>query len=140
MPILLTTGHFATHTAWGLEDFLGRHRHDLVPKIAAALCLEHLGALAWPLDRQDGTPDSVHKFGCMFASPHRAVIDAVRRGLDRAGVTESRVLRPFVPDTTGRSPDGTTWPGDRGPFWHGAGLHLRRTGRRLLRRQPSPRR
>lgn len=46
VPILLTTGHFATHTAWGLEDFLDRHRDDLVPKIAAALCLEHLGALA----------------------------------------------------------------------------------------------
>ncbi|WP_405904083.1 hypothetical protein OG696_35830 [Streptomyces sp. NBC_00656] len=120
--ILLTTGHFATHTAWGLEDFLDRHRDDLVPKIAAALCLEHLGALPWSLDRQEGVPASEYEFGCVFASPHQAVIDTVRRGLDRAGVTESRVLRPFVPDTTGRSPDGTTWPGDGSAFWHNAGL------------------
>lgn len=120
--ILLTTGHFTTHTAWGLEDFLDRHRDDLVPKIAAALCLEHLGALPWPLDQQEGVPESPYEFGCVFASPHQAVIDTVRRGLGRAGVTESRVLRPFVPDTTGRSPDGTTWPGDGSAFWHTAGL------------------
>ncbi|MGP3751127.1 hypothetical protein B046DRAFT_05850 [Streptomyces sp. LamerLS-316] len=120
--ILLTTGHFATHTAWGLEAFLERHRDDLVPRIAAALCLEHLGALAWPLDRREGVPESEYEFGCTFASPHQAVIDAVRQALHRAGVTESRVLRPFVPDTTGRSPDGTTWPGDGSAFWHSAGL------------------
>ncbi|MFG3149822.1 hypothetical protein [Streptomyces sp. NPDC048243] len=120
--VLLTTGHFTTHTAWGLDAFLERHRDDLVPKIAAALCLEHLGARTWPHDQHEGVPAREHEFGCTFASPHQAVIDAVRRGLDRAAVTESRVLRPFVPDTTGRSPDGTTWPGDGSPFWHSAAL------------------
>ena len=42
--------------------------------------------------------------------------------MDRARVTDSIVLRPFVPDTTGNSPDGTSWPGDGCPFWHTAGL------------------
>jgi len=42
--------------------------------------------------------------------------------MSRAAVTEARVLRPFVPETSGRSPDGLTWPGDGGPFWHAAGL------------------
>ncbi len=120
--VLLTTGHFTTYTAWGLEAFLDRHRDDLVPKIAAALCLEHLGARPWPHDKQPEGPVPQHEFGCVFASPHQKVIDAVRGGLDRAAVTESRVLRPFVPDTTGRSPDGTTWPGDGSAFWHTAGL------------------
>ncbi|GAA2768872.1 hypothetical protein GCM10010103_79160 [Streptomyces paradoxus] len=46
--VLLSTGHFATEEAWGLEAFLERHREDLVPRIAAALCLEHLGARVAP--------------------------------------------------------------------------------------------
>jgi len=113
--VLLTTGHFAIEEVWGMEAFLSAHREDLVPRIAAALCLEHLGARA-----VDG--DEEYEFGCCFATPHPPVIDAMRRALTTAEVTEARVVRPFVPDVTGRSPDGKTWPGDGGPFWHAAGL------------------
>ncbi|MFD8110310.1 hypothetical protein [Streptomyces microflavus] len=120
--VLLSTGHFATAEAWGLEAFLERHREDLVPRIAAALCLEHLGALVAPPGRSDHVPGVTHEFGACFATPHPAVVDSMRSALERAEVTEPRVLRPFVPHLSGTSPDGTTWPGDGGPFWHTAGL------------------
>lgn len=120
--VLLTTGHFAIEEAWGVEDFLARHADDLVPRIAAVLSLEHLGALPSRIDVERGADVPEHEFGCVFASPHRALIDRVRAALDRAAVTEARVLRPFVPDASGRSPDGLTWPGDGCPFWHAAGL------------------
>jgi hypothetical protein len=120
--ILLSTGHFAIEEAWGVEAFLARHRETLVPKIAAAISLEHLGARVAPEGRSGHKADQDYEFGCCFSTKHRPVIDAMRAALDQAQVTESRVVRPFVPDLTGRSPDGTTWPGDGGPFWHAAGL------------------
>lgn len=113
--VMLTTGHFAIEEAWGVPAFLSAHRADLVARIAAALCLEHLGARA-----DEGDED--YEFGCCFTTQHRPVIDAMRTALTASKVTEARVVRPFVPDTTGCSPDGKTWPGDGGPFWHDAGL------------------
>jgi hypothetical protein len=120
--VLLSTGHFAIEEAWGLEAFLATHAHDVVPRIAAAVSIEHLGALARPEDYVGSSLSVEHEFGACFATPHRALIDAARGAMDRARVTDSIVLRPFVPDTTGNSPDGTTWPGDGCPFWHTAGL------------------
>ena len=120
--VLLSTGHFAIEEAWGVEAFLASHATDLVPRIAAAVSIEHLGALARSEDYEDGGTTAEHEFGACFATPHRAVIDVARGAMDRAAVTDSIVLRPFVPDTTGNSPDGTSWPGDGCPFWHSAGL------------------
>jgi len=120
--VLLTTGHFAIEEAWGVESFLASHVDDLVPRIAAVLSLEHLGALPSRIDVERGVDVPDHEFGCVFASPHRALIDRVRAAVVRAEVTEAGVLRPYVPDTSGRSPDGMTWPGDGCAFWHAAGL------------------
>jgi hypothetical protein len=120
--VLLTTGHFAIEESWGVEHFLYSHADDLVPRIAAVLSLEHLGALPSRVDRDRGTDVPEHEFGAFFTSPHRAVIDSVRAAMIDAAVTDARVLRPFVPDVSGHSPDGMTWPGDGGPFWHTAGL------------------
>ena len=120
--VLLSTGHFAIEEAWGLEAFLAAHADDLVPRVAAAVSIEHLGALARPEDYAGTGLISTYEFGACFATPHRAVIDVARGAMDRAAVTDSIVLRPFVPHTTGTSPDGTSWPGDGCPFWHTAGL------------------
>ena len=117
--VLLTTGHFVVDQAWGLETWLERHRADLVPRITSAISLEHLGALPSP---SDGDEAGDHEFGCVFATAHPTLLDIMRRALERARVTEPRVIRPFVPHAAGTSPDGCTWPGDGGPFWHSAGL------------------
>ena len=50
--VLLTTGHFAIEEAWGVEHFLASHADDLVPRIAAVLSLEHLGALPSRVDKR----------------------------------------------------------------------------------------
>ena len=118
--VLLSTGHFAIEEAWGVEAFLHQHATDLVPRIAAVLSLEHLGALAREEDYPDSGLTTEYEFGCCFATPHRAVVDAARGAMDRAAVTDSLVLRPFVP--VADSPDGTGWPADGSPFWHIAGL------------------
>jgi hypothetical protein len=120
--VLLSTGHFAIEEAWGVEAFLDQHATDLVPRIAAVLSLEHLGALAREEDYPDSSLTTEYEFGCCFATPHRALVDAARGAMDRAAVTDSLVLRPFVPHTTGHSPDGTSWPADGSPFWHTSGL------------------
>jgi len=114
--VLLSTGHFASSQAWGVEAFLAAHRDDLGPRIAAAVTLEHLGA------RATGSGDAGHEFGCAFTSPHPALIDATRRTLLRAAVTEARVVRPYLPGPGGHAPDPMTWPADGAPFWHTAGL------------------
>jgi hypothetical protein len=120
--VLLSTGHFVHELASGVRNFLEQHAQDLVPRIAAVLTLEHLGALPSRIDRERGTSQLEYEFGCFFATPHRALIDVVRAALIEADVTEARVLRPFLPDTSGLSPDGLTWPADGCGFWTQAGL------------------
>ncbi|GAA1996613.1 hypothetical protein [Microbacterium pumilum] len=118
--VLLSAGHFAIELAWGVEAWLAAHKDDLVPKVAAAICLEHLGALPSRSDVECGTDVSPYEFGAFFSSPHPVIIDLLRASLDRAEVTESLVLRPFVP--LPGNPAVMMWPGDGGPFWHTAGL------------------
>jgi hypothetical protein len=115
--LVLSSGHFSTRTAWGLATFLRRHRDGLVSRTVAAISVEHLGALAWEPHASGYDVPGDFELGCFFASPHRGVIDVVRRALDRAEVTDSIVLRPFTEDETGESLDGTGWPGDGTVLW-----------------------
>ena len=70
--VLLSTGHFAIEEAWGLESFLTTHADDLVPRIAAAISIEHLGALARREDYVGNGVIAEYEFGACFATPHRA--------------------------------------------------------------------
>jgi hypothetical protein len=120
--VLLSTGHFAG--GWntlGANAFIERHRDGLVARTAAAVTVEHLGALEW-LARPDGgfaltgRPEE----GGFFASPFDAVIDPARAALRAARFIPDRVMRPFSPNE--RSPDLRAWPGDGEGFWAIAGL------------------
>jgi hypothetical protein len=118
--VLLSTGHFAGN-ALGTETFINTHRDDVISRTAAALTVEHLGALAWLPDANGNfnlTGD--YELGGCFAAPFDALISPTRSALAEARVTENRVMRPFGTDS--RSPDGLVWPGDGEGFWVMAGL------------------
>jgi hypothetical protein len=118
--VLLSTGHMAGD-ALGTETFIKRHLDDLIARSAAALTVEHFGALAWLPDASGQfTTTGAYELGGAFASPMNAVIDPVRAALQAARVTEDRVMRGFGTDQ--RSPDGTRWPGDGEAFWAVAGM------------------
>jgi hypothetical protein len=118
--VLLSTGHFAGN-ALGTETFIDVHRDDLIRRTAAALTVEHFGALAWlPGANGKFELNGEYELGGCFAAPFDAVIDPARAALQQARVTEDRVMRPFGTDT--RSPDGLVWPGDGEGFWTMAGL------------------
>jgi hypothetical protein len=120
--VLFGTGHFAGQLrSLGTEAFIERHRDDLIARTAAAVTLEHLGALEW-LPGPDGSfaLTGVHEDGGFFASPYDAVIDPARAALGAARFKPDRVMRPFIPDQ--RSPNWTAWPADGAGFWILAGL------------------
>jgi hypothetical protein len=126
--VLLATGHFAAGDL-GTVDFVFRHKQDLIKRTAAELTIEHLGALEW-LPGADGKYALTGKYelGGSFTSPFPAYVDLMRRTLQRARVTEDRVLRPWVPfawtdpSPPGAPPDGLTYPGDGEAFWSRGGL------------------
>jgi hypothetical protein len=119
--VLAATGHFAGN-ALGVTTFCKRHKDDLIARTAAAVTIEHLGALEW---LPSGVDDEYHltgqyEFGAFFSAPFDAVIDPCRAALIQAEVTEDRVIKPFSSDTS--SPDGEAWPGDGQPWWAISGL------------------
>jgi hypothetical protein len=118
--VLLSTGHFAGN-ALGTETFINTHRDDVIQRTAAALTVEHLGALEWLPDANgEFKLTGGYEMGGCFAGPFDAVISPARAALADARVTEDRVMRPFGTDS--RSPDGLVWPGDGEGFWVIAGL------------------
>jgi hypothetical protein len=134
--VVLSTGHFAAGDL-GTSAFMENHLDDLVKRTAAALTIEHLGALEW-LPGPDGRYGLTgnYELGGSFTSPFPAYVGLMRKALQRARVTEDRVLRPWVPavytnaadplhsggQPGGVSPDGLTWPGDGESFWARGGL------------------
>ena len=117
--LLCATGHFAGN-ALGCTTFVERHKDDLVARTAAAITIEHLGALEWLADSSGNyVKTGQYELGGIFSAPFNAVIDPCRASLQQAQVTEDRVMRPF---STGSSPDGLIWPGDGQPLWAIAGL------------------
>jgi hypothetical protein len=125
--VLLSTGHFAAGDL-GAVDFVNRHHDDLIKQTAAELTIEHLGALEW-LPGPDGRYGLTgnYEIGGSFVSPYTDYIQIMRNTLQSAGVTDARVLRPWVPfewttPSPGAPPDGLTYPGDGESFWARGGL------------------
>ena len=113
--VLLTTGHFAGGA--GVEEFVRRHRHDLLPHVASALTLEHLGALEW-LPTADGSGTRLtgqNEIGTIFTPETSPLVNASYAALKRANAAPSSVLKPFLPAPG--SPDGNGWPAEGTQLW-----------------------
>lgn len=112
--VLLTTGHFAGGA--GVQAFVARHRRDTLRRTAAALTLEHLGALEW-----NPQPDGRSRLtghaepASVFAPESSALVDAAYAALQRAHADPASVLRPFV--ASPGSPDGNGWPAEGTHLW-----------------------
>jgi hypothetical protein len=113
--ILLTTGHFAGGI--GARAFISRHRHDLVPRIAASVTIEHLGAQEWLANaagelQPTGNPEA----GAFFGAPNRALLDAAT-----AAVAQAKAAPAFVIPPLNRIPHGAdndaAWPGEGSYLW-----------------------
>jgi hypothetical protein len=118
--ILLSTGHFADGDL-GTKAFVSRHHDDLIARSAAAVTIEHLGAMEW-LAGPDGQYRLTgnYEFGGSFASPFPVYVNLMRKALQQAAVTEDRVMRPWVPTPDRQEP--LAWPGDGEAFWTLGGL------------------
>src|SRR5207237_5549815 len=91
--VLLTTGHFAGGA--GVTEFARRHRDTTLRRTAAALTLEHLGALEWNpgpgnRSRLTGRAES----GTIFTPESSALVTPSYAALRRAADDPASVLRP----------------------------------------------
>jgi len=109
--VLLTSGHFAGGV--GAKAFVHRHRADTLPKIAAAITLEHLGANRWTL-HADGTttPSSAAEPGAFFQPGSAALAAAAYAGLVAGGAAPGFVGQPADDQTDGPRPGSVA---GRGP-------------------------
>lgn len=112
--VLLTPGHFAGGA--GVIAFVERHRQTTLRRTAAALTLEHLGALEWN-PRPDGQSRLTGhlEVGTVFTPESSAMVDASYAAVSRAGDDPSSVLRPYV--AAPGSPDGHGWPAEGTQLW-----------------------
>ncbi len=112
--VLLTTGHFAGGA--GVEAFVRRHRHTTLPRIAAGITLEHLGALEWNPQPNGTTRLTGHaEAGTVFTPESSALVDAAAAALKHARDDPASVLRPYI--SAPGSPDGNGWPAEGTQLW-----------------------
>jgi hypothetical protein len=112
--VLLTTGHFAG--GLGVTSFVERHRHDILPRAAAALTLEHLGAREWN-PQPDGHTRLTGRAepATIFTPENSRLVEAAYGAIKRSHADPTSVLRPYV--ATPGSPDGNGWPAEGTQLW-----------------------
>src|SRR5919204_1958906 len=113
--VLLTTGHFAGGA--GVEAFVERHKKNTLKHVAAALTLEHPGALEGP-PKADGSGSKLtgqFEVGTIFTPETTPLVNASYNALRRAKAAPSSVLRPFI--AAPGSPDGNGWPAEGTQLW-----------------------
>jgi hypothetical protein len=117
--ILLTTGHFAGGV--GALGFTARHKHDLVPRIAAAITVEHLGADEWA-PQPDGSiePTGLPELAAFFMPVNAALNEASYGELVRADAGVGLVCDPLNPHPP--SPHVAAWPGEGQYLYNDAGI------------------
>jgi hypothetical protein len=112
--VLLTTGHFAGGA--GVKAFVARHAHTTLPLTAAALTLEHLGALEWNPGADGHSRLTGHaESGTIFTPESSTLVNASYAAMRRATDDPSSVLRPYV--VASGSPDGHGWPAEGTQLW-----------------------
>jgi hypothetical protein len=111
--VSLTTGHF--HGGAGQAGFLSKHRRDLVPKAAAALTLEHLGALQWRTGADSSALTGNHEPALFFAPETSALVDAAYAAAARAGSDPTLVARPITDAPA--APDKKGFPAEGNALW-----------------------
>jgi hypothetical protein len=97
--ILYTSGHFAGGV--GAVAWCKRYAHDLIPRIAAAVTVEHVGA-------KQGTPQPDGSVKISNAPEPQAFFMPASTGLERAsygmfkqaGRQAGLVAKPLTPDAT----------------------------------------
>lgn len=117
--IVLTTGHFAGGV--GALGFTSRHRHDLVPRTAAAITIEHLGAREW-LPQLDGSikPSGNPELGAFFMPTNAALNTASYEQLVSAHAGPALVCNPLNPHPA--SIHVPAWPGEGQYLYNNAGI------------------
>ncbi|HEY2438991.1 MAG TPA: hypothetical protein VGI07_02105 [Solirubrobacteraceae bacterium] len=106
--ILYTSGHFAGGV--GAIEFCRRHAHDLIPRIAAAMTLEHVGAKQGQ-PQPDGTIriTDTPEFEAFFMPTSTGLQTASYDMLASAGTDPGLVCRPLSPNAKLTQ---AAWPGE----------------------------
>lgn len=121
IQIVLTTGHFAGGA--GARAFVRQHREDLLPKVAASVTVEHVGAMDWAL-AQDGSlhPTELLEPAVVFMPPDASVLAGeVTRGLASGGMGGTLLAGPTNPKPKSMDTD-PAWPGEGEYMWNNGGL------------------
>jgi hypothetical protein len=116
--VSLTTGHF--YGGAGQDAFIERHRGDLVKKVAAALTVEHLGALQWHVGQDRSALTGEAEPALFFAPETSALVDAAYRAAARAKADPTLVSKPIT-DAPG-SPDKKGFPAEGNQLWVDAAI------------------
>jgi hypothetical protein len=116
--ILYTSGHFAGGV--GAVAWCRRHAHDLIPRIAAAVTIEHVGAREG-VPQPDGSVTITHNHEAQaFFMPQSAGLQRASYDFFKSvGAQPGLVARPQNPNAT---PTEAAWPGEGQYLWNKGGI------------------
>jgi hypothetical protein len=113
--ISLASGHFAGGI--GTLAFTKRHLHDLVPRVVAAITIEHVGALEWAPQPDGSTkPTGQPEVGAFFGPQNAALLDAAYAGLVAGKAAPAITAHPLAPHPS--SSQVAAWPGEGQYLWN----------------------
>jgi hypothetical protein len=114
--VSLTTGHF--HGGIGQRAFVASHARDLLPRAAAALCVEHLGARYIHAASGEETPDGEtagNQLGLFFAPEIQTLVRLAHATLVAADARPALVAHPITP--LARAPNRRGFPTEGHRLW-----------------------
>ena len=117
----LTTGHFAGGV--GSRNFINRHREDILPKVAASVTVEHVGAMDMALTPKGlFRPTGAMEPAIVFMPPDSEVLGQSVV----AGLASGQIRGTFLAATTNSKPKNmetdSAWPGEGEYMCNNGGL------------------